>query len=321
MVLLRVFYFICDSFLENPNPHCHLRVFFCIPPHPVFMKRRYTLLSGLLLLAAQAASGQSLATVSGLRLYEHHSPTIAGSAGANGTQSGYDFVSRKYFHSYNKANMGAYTGNQPDSIDLVEHNGPFSTKRLFGFTSGVSAIWNGDIKGNGTTKWMEAPASFSYATATTVQQLKAAYDSTKAKPAVDTVKANTTYIGRIRNTNQYVALRTAAVKNKTNTDADVYFDFEYKYGTLVATGIATPTAAASLLVYPNPAGESVSVENPAARPLVLTLAAAGGQTVARQTLEAGRKTTFDLSRLPGGLYLLTGVADDGRVVTRQLVRQ
>jgi hypothetical protein len=282
------------------------------------MKRSYLLLSAAMI-AAQSMCGQTLTAVTGLRLYEHHSPMIA-PQGANGSQSGYNFVNRVYFYSYNASNMGAYTGNQPDSIDMVEHNGPYSTKRMFGFTSGVSTIWNGDIKGNGITKWMEAPASFNYSTANNVQQIVAAYDSTKAKQNVDTVKANTTYLGRIRNTGLYVAMRTSTVKNRTTNDNNVYFDFEYKYGTALPTGIDDAKTNGQITVYPNPAYENVSIGNPTRQAMSIRLVSVHGQTIQSFSLGAGDKTTIDLNGLARGLYFLKATTEEGLAYAQQLIK-
>ena len=85
---------------------------------------------------------------------------IAGGQGASGVQSAYDFVNHTYYNSYDSATFDAYTNGEEANIDMAEHNGPYGNQGPFGFTSGVSSIWNGDIQGNGTTMWMMAPPGF-----------------------------------------------------------------------------------------------------------------------------------------------------------------
>ena len=133
--------------------------------------RKHLLFLTLILLAGQQGRAQSLKAETGLRLYEHHSKTIAGPKGANGFQSGYDFVKREYVNSFDEKTFSAYMDGTDTTIDMVEHNGTYggpAANGKFGFTSGVSTIWGGDIKGNGTTKWMAAPAGFNYNTANNV---------------------------------------------------------------------------------------------------------------------------------------------------------
>ncbi len=160
------------------------------------MKRNLLFLS--LLGSSLAIHAQSLTAVTGLKLFEHHSSSINNGApfgsGANGSKSGYDFVTRNYFNSFNPSNFGAYTNGEEANIDMVEHNGRFGNNGKFGFTSGVSTIWNGDIKGNNLTVWMEAPASFNYNTVNNVSQVVAAFNPATATKSIAEVKENQVYL-------------------------------------------------------------------------------------------------------------------------------
>src|SRR5690606_3915869 len=187
------------------------------------MKKNILLLT-FVLLAGQSSQAQSLTTVTGKNLYEHHSTAIAGPQGQpNGTQSGYDSVNNKYVSSYNASTFGPHTDGTDTTIDMVENNGPYGNGQDFGFTSGVSSIWNGDIQGNGTTKWMQAPGSFNYTTATTVSEIETAYNAALATVDVAKASENTVYLARIRNSQLYVAMRTYNVTNKIN--GNTFFDF------------------------------------------------------------------------------------------------
>lgn len=217
----------------------------------------------LLTLFPAISMAQSLTEKKAVRLYEHHSSSINGNkqfgSGANGTNSGYDFVNHAYYGSFKPGMGGGWTAAELQNIDMVEHNGRFGNNGPFGFTSGVSTIWGGDIKGNGTTVYMEAPASFNYTSATKVSDIKNVFDSMKAAKAVTTVQNGKIYLARIRNSNQYVAMKVTDVLNLptgfTQGIADVYFDFDYKYGTYdPTTGINDMTVnTQDLQISPNPA--------------------------------------------------------------------
>ena len=191
------------------------------------------LIFGVLCGTFSVAKAQSLTEITGVRIYEHHSPTIAGSTGANGDQSGYDFVNHDYYASF--YNWAGYTNGEEANIDLVEHNGPTTLGGAFGFTSGVSTIWGGDIQGNGLTKFMVAPTTFDYYTITDVAEIANAFDSTLASINVEHVAENQIYLARIRNTSMYVAMNVHTINvqsSSTTWITDNYFDFDYKYGEL-----------------------------------------------------------------------------------------
>jgi hypothetical protein len=270
-------------------------------------------LSGLL-------QAQSLGTVTGLKLYEHHSPAIAGGQGANGTQSGYDFVNRAYFHSYNASNMGAYQNGEEANIDMVEDKGPYGGNKKFGFTSGVSAIWNGDIKGNGLTLWMEAPANFNYATAAQVSDIANAFSATTATQSIAEVKANTVYLARIRNTQLYVAMKVSNVSNKATGVNDVFFDFEYKYGALAATGLNEVNSHIALNIYPNPAVNQLAVENTLQQPVSARILSVNGQEMQAFDLTTNGAKSVDVSGLGKGMYFIQCTAQDGRRFVHKFVK-
>ena len=77
---------------------------------------------------------------------------------------------------------------------------------------------------------------FNYTSATTVADLESEYNARTPSNTINTVKENGVYISKIRNTNLYVAIKCYNVTNvmvgpPTGGD-DVYFDFDYKYGTI-----------------------------------------------------------------------------------------
>ncbi|MCT4580014.1 MAG: hypothetical protein N4A35_01240, partial [Flavobacteriales bacterium] len=214
------------------------------------MKKKYYLsipLFLILLLFTLNHNAQGLNEITGMRIYEHHSAIINGGNGgsANGTQSGYDFVNHTYYNSFDPNSFGPYTMGEEMNIDLVEHNGPYSSNAStsFGFTSGVSSIWAGDITGNGITLWVKAPTSFNYGMLNNASVMESTYNSGTPSISVESVSENDVYIGRIRNTNDYVAMRCY---NVTATTEDVYFDFDYKYdGGCNTTGVDIQLACGS----------------------------------------------------------------------------
>lgn len=276
-----------------------------------------------------AIFAQPLSTVTGLRLYEHHSSSMNNGAafgsGANGAQSGYDFVNKTYYNSFDSATFGAYSGGQEANIDMVEHNGGFGNGSDFGFTSGVSSIWGGDIKGNGTTRWIEAPASFNYATVNNVSAVIAAFDSTAATPSVAAVGENKIYLARIRNSDLYVAMRCYNVHNASSPGGvqDVYFDFEYKYGTYAApTGITeTSSADKGLTLYPNPAREKVSMRNNSGEAALIQVYTVLGEQVSSFTLDRNSTRDLDMHSWNKGIYLVISNTDNGKRHMQRLVRQ
>ncbi len=277
---------------------------------------------------ALAIHAQTLTTVTGIRIYEHHSSSINNNApfgsSANGSKSAYDFVNRKYVYSFDSATMSAYTGGQEANIDLVEHNGPFGNNGDFGFTSGVSSIWGGDIKGNGTTYWMMAPPSFNYSTATNASHIFASYNAGGASKNIFSVEANKVYLGRIRGSDLYVAVKVTNVKNATgmNGTQDVYFEFEYKYAKYVpATGIEEAGAAAALTISPNPARDHVVLSNTGQEPVSAKVTNICGQTLRAAVLEKMQEQTVDLSGMSKGIYFVTWTLKNGASYTRKLVRE
>ena len=289
------------------------------------MRRHLLVLS--LLGSGLAAYAQPLSSVTGLKLYEHHSSTINGGApfgsSANGSQSGYDFVNRVYYNSFNPQTFGAYAAGEEANIDMVEHNGGFGNGGPFGFTAGVSTIWGGDIKGNGKTKWMEAPASFNYTTANNVTAIKSVYDSTVAALSIATVTANKVYLARIRNSQLYVAMRVTEVKNATGTGGvqDVYFTFEYKYGIYVApTGIDDPELKAGITLFPNPVRSLLTLSSKLNEPVSVTVVTLYGRQLQSLMLPANTTRSIDIAALPAGHYFVTCKAAGGNSYTQQLIK-
>jgi len=185
---------------------------------------------------------QATTEIKDIRLYEHHSSGINDGLpfgyGANGSQSGYDFIAHDYYNSFNPSTMGAWGTSEIANLDMVENAGGYAAP--FGFTSGTSTIWGGEIKGNDLTVYAEAPASFDYDLADDVAYIRAAFPAATSK-TIDSVVAGKVYLGRIRDTEMYVAIKVTEVQN-VPADAmpgvslfDVYFDFDYKYGTFAAT--------------------------------------------------------------------------------------
>lgn len=273
-----------------------------------------------------AMHAQSLTAVNNLRLYEHHSSTINNGApfgsNANGSKSGYDFVNRAYFGSFNAATFGAYTNGEQANIDMVEHNSRFGNNGKFGITSGVSSIWNGDIKGNNTTVWMEAPASFNYNNANNVSQIVTAFNPATASKSIAEIKENTVYLARIRNTNLYVAMRAYNVHNVTGSAAiqDVYFDFDYKYATYVPTGLEDKTLASALTLSPNPATDHITLKNTTQQPLTAKMVSAYGQVIRTVSVSGNQDLVMDINSISSGIYFVICSFEDGRSYTHKFIK-
>jgi hypothetical protein len=298
-------------------------------------KKHLPLFSGKLIFTVLSAtithqlSAQALTEKTGIRFYEHHSSAMTGMPmgnGAVGTQSGYDFIEKRYFNSFDAQTMGAYSNGEEANLDMVEHNGPFGTNgasQYLGFTSGVSTIWDGDIKGNGTTRWMAAPVGFNYATVSTVTDLSSAYNPTTASEAIAEVRKDKVYIGKIRGTGMYVAIKctnTEIASGPPNGQTDdVFFDFDYKYGSL-ATGI-NEVRNSAVSVYPNPSNDYISVNlNNGQEVQSLKISSLLGEELL-QVNQPGSQSKMDISTLPSGLYLLSVATADGRTLVKSVLKK
>lgn len=201
----------------------------------IFVNQKYQDMKYLALLTTilifSFSSAQSLTHITGKRLYEHHS------SGAPNpdylSQSGYDFVNNTYYPS--QSFTITYNASHRANIDIIEYGGAFSSPQNFGFTSDsfTASTW---IRANGTTRWVLAPSSFNYNTVSDVAQIRSVYNSLTPGYISNSVSANQVYLGRIRNTNKYVALKVTNVVNIFPNPPSVlipnqYFDFEYKFGT------------------------------------------------------------------------------------------
>lgn len=263
---------------------------------------------------------QSLTEKKGIRLYEHHSSSMNMGApfgnNADGSKSGYDFVKHAYHGSFDPSTFGAWNATEVANIDMVEHNGPFGNGGGFGFTSATSTIWSGSIKGNALTTFVKAPAGFGYDTVKDVAVIKKAHPATGGGNAAATAVAGDVYISKIRGTNMYVALKITSVHQipsgyKTGDTASVYFDFDYKYGTYVATGVETvATIQPKLSIAPNPCRGSFEItgmpETLQLNNATVSIADASGKIVYTQAASVKKIN----HRLAAGLYIV--VVSDGK---------
>jgi len=288
------------------------------------MKRSLLFLS--LIGSSMALHAQLLTAVTGLTLFEHHSSSINNNSpfgsDANPSQSGYDFVTRSYYNSFNPTTFGAYTAGEEANIDMVEHNGTYGNQGNFGFTSAVSTIWNGDIKGNNTTLWIEAPASFNYQTVTAVSDIVGAFNTTTATKSIGEAKEGKVYLAKIRNTNLYVAMRCYNVKNAASPGGikDVSFDFDYKYGTLIPTTTEDIHLEAKLSVYPNPVSGSLNLKNNSNLDVNITVFTPLGQTMGTFALAKNALQTMDMSTMAAGVYYLNCTTADGKIYKHKFVK-
>jgi len=259
------------------------------------------------LLGLYKSNAQTLTEITNKRLYEHHSSSINNNSEfgeeANGFQSGYDFVNQKYFYSFNKYSFGPYLNGEEANIDMVEHNGPFGNGENFGFTSGVSSIWDGDILGNKSTLWMRAPIGFNYYTTTSVSQLKTAFEFGNPSLSINSVDTFV-YIGKIRGGNMFVALKCYNINNTTQTKGkhDVYFDFDYKYGSSTL-GINEFKATSQVKIYPNPASNILNIElNQKALLQGFTIVNILGNKM--DCKQINDEKSYDISALSSGVYFI-----------------
>ncbi len=272
--------------------------------------QKFTLLFAALLPFACLA--QPTAEKTNIRIYEHHSSSINQNLpygyGANGSQSGYDFVNNDYYDSFNPSTMGGWTATELANIDMVEHNGGFNSP--FGFTSGTSSIWAGEIKGNDITVYAEAPAGFEYDLANDASYIKDAMPTNTSK-AIAEVVANKVYLAKIRNLDLYVAIKVTNVKNVSPNTApgvdpdDVYFDFDYKYAYYFPTDVKSVSKTENTFaIAPNPSNgsfriaempEGLQMDNTTVRIIDMT-----GRTVYTQPASTMNINT----NLPSGNYMV-----------------
>ena len=282
------------------------------------------LLTVWLMSGALSVFAQPLKEKKNVRIYEHHSSSINGGKafgnGANGAMCGYDFVKHQHYGSFNPANMGKWSAAEAANIDLVEHNGYYGNRGLFGFTSATSSIWGGDIAGNGKTTFHPAPSGFNYDTVKDARTLRAAHPIVIAANTVNAATVGKVYICRIRNSDTFVAMKITAVKNlpsnyKGGDTASVYFDFDYKYGLAYKTGIDDVEAVPGFSIFPNPAAGTIRLADiPAQVQLhkaTVNIADVSGKTVYTQPAAAGNIN----HNLPAGMYIVT--LTDGQYTARE----
>ena len=180
------------------------------------------------------SKSQTLTLIQGERIYDHHSSTLSGMpygyANVN-VKSAYDFV--------NHTNIPSASTQLVDK-DMVEYNGPFGNGGNCGFTSSVSNVGTYSYTGNGTTKYQLATGAI-FSNINTVNDIITLYSSSSATTNINNPQAGDIYFARIRNSDRYVALKINSTSNLTATqinmlinnqpfNADVYIDFDYKYG-------------------------------------------------------------------------------------------
>ncbi len=268
-----------------------------------------------------SSNAQSLSEIKNKRVFEHHSSLINNNndfgENANGIQSGYDFINHTYYFSYNKITFGPYTNGEELNLDLVEHNGPFGNGGNFGFTSGTSSIWDGDIKGNNITLWIKAPASFDYNSATTLSDLKLVFESGVSSNSIETVDTFT-YIGKIRGGVMYVALKCFQVNN-TNVvvgKQNVFFDFDYKYG-VSTVGVSEANLNKRVLVYPNPAYNFITIMD-GEKSLLAGFTIINSLGISMAHLTRCLALNYDVSQLAPGVYFI--VSDETNQVVARFVK-
>ncbi|UTW62810.1 T9SS type A sorting domain-containing protein [bacterium SCSIO 12741] len=257
----------------------------------------------LLIFLGTVGNAQSLKEITGKRFFEHHSPSMKKLNGAPGPeQSGYDFVQHDYYSSFDVTSFGKYLNGEEANIDMVEH---FETRRVFTITSGESSIWAGDIWGNSKTQWVVASANFDYNTVSDVADLESEFQAGAPSLTLPAINEGEVYIARIRNTDQYVAMKCYNVTN-ANTGQDIFFDFDYKYGTRVEVqvGIEESSIAGNLSIFPNPASDWITLDYQGEEALQVTLLSVQGQIIQELELAGGTNQSLDLGSLPSGMYVV-----------------
>lgn len=275
---------------------------------------------------------QEVTEVKGLRLYEHHSSDVTMmpfGGGAEGSKSGYDFVNRRYYGSFDEATGNSYANGEEKNIDMVEHAGMFGTRgasKYLGFTAGVSSIWGGSIKGNGLTKWHKVAAGeTAYGGATTQANLIALYDGSKATLDIAKVQKNEVYVGRIRNSGLYVLIKCTGERQPFgspdgSTNDNNYFDFDYKYTGTGPTGIEEKDAKQKVTVYPNPASDYMIINAGTEGFSETTVAVvdAMGKEVYKGTI-SGDKVNIQTADLKQGLYYVVLTNLEGTLQTKHTI--
>lgn len=272
------------------------------------------------LLISVSSRAQVLTEIVGKRLYEHHSPGAQSpTGGTSGTKSGYDFVTHGFVSSFNPANFGKYSNGEEQDIDMVEHNGPAARPlKSFGFTAGVSSIWNGDIRGNGITKWVEASSSFDYSSVSSVSALKAEYNAGTPDSSIESVTEGSIYIAKIRNTEMYVAMKCYNVTNGS-MNTDIYFDFDYKYGTVSTVSLREEEEQYHITVFPTPASSVLTLVNDKPEAINLTISSIEGRTIRELKIQGKESYQLDISNWDKGNYFIKFQVGNG-VYTQRFIK-
>ncbi len=285
------------------------------------------------LILQTGANAQTLTLVTGKRLYDHHSSTLSGSYYGYynvNSQSGYDFV--------NHVNVPSGSAALASDRDMVEHNGPFGNTATtssfgFGFTDSVSNIGSFNYAGNNLTRFY-LNSSVSFTALNTVSDLVNAYNPAQARALDAQVVAGNVYIINVRNTNLYAAMliknvsnlsqsQLVALINQQPVTADVYFEFDYKYGTLVATGIDRSQGeplSSSFNCYPNPVSHELFISGGSSLKNYRVLSITGA-VAAEGSTPALAGQFIDVSRFDKGIYFLELWDDEGEFQRARFVKE
>ena len=270
---------------------------------------KYVIAPTLFVMGTYPSMAQTLTELTGIRIYEHHSSITV----PFGSQSAYDFVNHTYIVStppMGQPNDPDYVDEKPNR-DLVEMGGPFAAPNKFGWTSGISDIWSGDIYGNGLTTYLK-DNDFSY-DETNANNIHAAFDEANATQTIDEPEVGDIYLVKIRNTPAYALMKiTEWVYDDAN--ALYYFQFDYKYGSMT-TGIGKAPANPGLAIYPNPANGFLQVDCPENNCKTLELFSMDGKLAFQKDFNA----INDVSTVQEGTYLLSVKDENGRQLTLKKV--